>query len=59
MKADRRLSIATNSIRHYDITSSQDIEERKKYEVRIKTKMGTADKKIENIIRMKVRKILI
>ena len=36
-------------MRQNDITSSQDIEEIKKYEVKIKTKMKTADQKLENI----------
>ena len=49
MKTDRRQSIATNCIRQNDIISSQDIEKIKKYEVKIKTKIKTAEKKIENI----------
>ena len=36
-------------IKRNDVTSSQDIEEIKKYEVKIKNKMKTTDKKIENI----------
>ena len=46
-------------VKRNDVTSSQDIEVIKKYEVKIKSKMKTADKKIENIKRIKVRKMLI